>query len=278
MSFNIFEKQLSSAESEKIVKSYHCTSLISKILRLKAEGYLNITNKRVIFFALGSSFAGPSIFDSELPIEDVSGISTYKGYYFSLKHLIGVIISSFFFSFLVESIFGYLIYRIFEENQYSKGPQIIFWILAFLSFFISLLIKKDNIWKANLSATCTLFFLSVGGIGIAEELLANFFQGVSIDKFKWGLIFGSISFVYHCLCLFWYSCRETISLFIGSKGGTSTPIAISGIAGIGLRDTTALKALTAEPAKDAEEMIREIGAIILDIQTLGEMGIQKWSN
>jgi hypothetical protein len=36
------------------------------------------------------------------------------------------------------------------------------------------------------------------------------------------------------------------------------------------------KSLNAEPAEDAEEMLKELGALILDIQMLGDYGIDKW--
>jgi hypothetical protein len=37
------------------------------------------------------------------------------------------------------------------------------------------------------------------------------------------------------------------------------------------------RSLNAEPAKDAEQMLKELGAVILDIQTMGDYGIEKWT-
>jgi hypothetical protein len=67
-------------------------------------------------------------------------------------------------------------------------------------------------------------------------------------------------------------------LAICSKGGSSTPISISGASGIGIFNASAGKALNAEPADEAEPMLKELGAIIMDIQTLGDIGIAKWKN
>lgn len=92
----------------------------------------------------------------------------------------------------------------------------------------------------------------------------------------WSFIFTVIAGIYTLVCFFWYARRETVSLAIGSKGGSNTPIAISGISGFGLYNTAALRALSAEPAPDAEAMIKELGAMISDIQTLGELGVRKW--
>jgi hypothetical protein len=36
------------------------------------------------------------------------------------------------------------------------------------------------------------------------------------------------------------------------------------------------RALNAEPAKDTEQMLSELGALILDIQKMGDFGVEKW--
>lgn len=83
----ILGSRITRAEGEGVVRTYHCISLNSLLLNLKAEGYLVVTNMRVIFYAHGMSFTGTSVMHSEVPIQDVSGISTYKGSYFSITHL-----------------------------------------------------------------------------------------------------------------------------------------------------------------------------------------------
>ena len=88
------------------------------------------------------------------------------------------------------------------------------------------------------------------------------------------LAFGM--FIYTLFCMLWYARRPTFSLAISSKGGSDTPISISGASGMGLFNVSAGKALTAEPAEDAELMLEQLGAVILDIQMLGDMGINKW--
>jgi hypothetical protein len=87
MEFKLLEGPLTPAEGEAVVRTYHTTSLSSGLLGLKAEGFLTVTNLRVVFYGFGSAFAGPSILHSEVPIADVSGITSYKGAYFSVIHL-----------------------------------------------------------------------------------------------------------------------------------------------------------------------------------------------
>lgn len=48
-------------QGETGVKQYHCTHLKSRLFGLKAEGVLQVTNKRTIFRASGKSITGNSI-------------------------------------------------------------------------------------------------------------------------------------------------------------------------------------------------------------------------
>lgn len=82
--------------------------------------------------------------------------------------------------------------------------------------------------------------------------------------------------LYALLSIIWYSRRPTFSLEINSKGGSNTPINISGASGIGILDFVAGRALNAEPAAEAEKMLVELGAVILDLQQIGDLGLEKW--
>ena len=119
-------------------------------------------------------------------------------------------------------------------------------------------------------------FVIAGGGGLAGRLVSFFFSNNENATILAGLsfFFGALVTIYGLFCIVWYSRRPTFSLAISSKGGSDTPISISGASGLGY--VSAGKALTAEPAPDAELMLQELGAVILDIQTLGDMGINKW--
>lgn len=84
----MWQHPISPAEGEQPVRSYDCTYYHSRLLGLEAKGQLWVTNKRLVFHADGKSNAGASVIQSEVPIADVSGISIYKGTYFSLLHLL----------------------------------------------------------------------------------------------------------------------------------------------------------------------------------------------
>ncbi|MCS6880464.1 MAG: hypothetical protein RMK84_05110 [Oscillochloridaceae bacterium] len=281
MTFELLGVYLTPAEQEATVRTYHCTTLSSRLLQLKAEGYLTITNKRAVFYAFGNSYTGKSVLQSEVPIADISGINCYKGTYFSLKHLFAAIFLSFVLGILITFIVSPIVLFMWSRSQdfgnlsgvgQSLGAlPIVFWILALIALGGSFFIPRKKIWRSVLASTGTMI---VGLNFIGGSIGRAISGGENGDQL--GFILVLIAAIYSFVCFFLYARRETMSLAIGSKGGSNTPIAISGISGFGLYNTAALRALSAEPAPDAEAMIKELGAMITDIQTLGDIGIRKW--
>ena len=111
--------------------------------------------------------------------------------------------------------------------------------------------------------------LNFGGSSNNDSLASG---GIAAVAF----LFGFMAIIYTLYCIVWYARRPTFAIAISSKGGSDTPISISGASGWGIFDVSAGRALTAEPVADAEPMLKELGAVILDIQMLGDMGIDKW--
>lgn len=103
------------SENEVEIKTYHCTTL----KKPNGEGYLTVTNKRVVFHGYGSSSTGKSKLVSEVPIETISGVRTYFGTGINIFALISAII------------FGILsTYMAFSENfgvfsKYSSKVSLI---------------------------------------------------------------------------------------------------------------------------------------------------------
>jgi hypothetical protein len=283
--FRLLEENLTPAEGESEVKSYHCTSFKSALIRMKAEGYLVVTNKRVVFHAAGNSFAGKSILQSEVPIEEVSGINIYKGSYISFKHLLGALLFSAFFGGLVNGIFYTILYYVGRSMNQSldaykslqANVQGAMWILAIGFLLASFFFARKNILRSAFVATSSSFFGEVGGLTLFSSLATSYLATGSISSSKaWILALSAVVGIYTAVCIFWYSRRPTMSLTVGSKAGSYTPIAISGISGFGIVNTSASKALSAEPAEDAETLLKELGALVMDIQILGDIGVNRW--
>lgn len=291
MDFKLFN-WLKPAEGEDTVRSYHCTSLKSRLLNLKAEGFLTVTNKRVVFHAFGSSYTGDSVLQSEVPIEDVSGITCYSGGFFSFSHLLTAFFGSWIISAIVNAVviggFVNAVFRSIRENltyetlnnldSYIIAIRIFLWIIALGCLFFSFRVPRDKIYRSILATLSTIFLVELGGFSYASEYLGNFAGSLlgtgSSDNVgaQFTILLAVIVGIYALVCIFWYSLRRTMSLFVGSKGGSNTPIAISGVRSF----SAAGRALGAEPAEDAETMIKQLGAVITDIQVLGDLGINKW--
>src|SRR3990172_2313040 len=138
---DLLKDKITPAEGEVSVRTYYCTYYLSRLLGLEAWGYLGITNKRVIFQALGTSNAGSSVIQSELPIADVSGISSYKGTFFSFGHLATAFAAAWIAAitvFMLTALFGTivitLIVRYSQSIELSSNSyvvlQVIGWILG----------------------------------------------------------------------------------------------------------------------------------------------------
>lgn len=284
--FNLLGTHLSPAEGEAVVRAYHCTSFNSRLLSLKAEGFLTVTNMRVVFYAYGSSYGGKSVLHSEVPINDVSGINTYKGTYFSITHFLIAAAASFIVANIISAILIFLVGLLIalssdslelRATQTTQATQVVLGILGVVSAVVSNSYPDDKIWRPILAATGAFLLAGPGGAGMVFGMLSSLLGMRGNEILSALLLIGAVIVgIYAIITIFRYARRETMSLTIGSRGGSYTPIAISGISVLGLFNTAALKALTAEPASDAEGMIKELGAVITDVQTLGDIGIQKW--
>lgn len=201
----ILGQSVTPCEGEVSIKSYQCTEFNSRVFGLKAKGHLEVTNKRLLFQALGKGMSGSSVIHSEVAIGDVSEIKIYKGSSFNILFLI---------------------------------------VGIFVSIFLAGLVK-----------TIFTFAFDAGGVG-------NFLAFAAFA----GLVYW----------IYTNSRKEAFSLIINTKGGSGNVVAIAGLSPFGSGSSVASKALEALPAKDSELVFKEIGAVVLDIQNMGENAIEKW--
>lgn len=286
MKRDLLQNNLTPAEGEQTVRSYFCTYYRSRFIGLKSDGYLAITNKRVIFQALGTSKAGDSTLQSEVPIADVSGISSYTGASFSFGAFLG--------NLFLSALFGGIVFGILagisaigfanQMNQYfqnhdSSTSKFIFdiilgWIIAGGALIAMFAVNRRNKWRLVLASCSSAAFGYLGTRSMINSAM-DYFSNSSSSSASWlflvpAIILGIFVFI-RAILNGW---KPTFSLAIGSKGGGYTPISIAGAGGF--LNISAAKALSARPAEDADAMLKEIGAVIMDIQTLGDLGIAKW--
>jgi len=89
---------------------------------------------------------------------------------------------------------------------------------------------------------------------------------------------GMMLIIYFFIYRMFFGTNRTFSLQIASKTSQGKGITIRGANGISLfrKDDTPGSTIIAKPAEDAELIARDLGALIMDIQQLGDLGIQKW--
>lgn len=86
-------------ENEIPVKQYNIAVLRNLLKFERSEGRLQVTNKRVIFRAVGRSIGGRTTLQQEFAIDELSGIEAKRNYRFGFINLLfGVIIVSLLFS------------------------------------------------------------------------------------------------------------------------------------------------------------------------------------
>ena len=267
---DLLKTNVTPADGEQSVRTYCCTYYKSKLMGIQTNGYLGVTNKRVIYQATGSSTAGRSVIQSEVPIADVSGLMSFKGIYFSLLHLLGMLILTIIIIGLLTTLIG-LMAVILES--YSAF-QILTWTIVASGLVGSFLVQVKSIWRPILAGIAVAGLIALGGGSLLNNLSFMGLLGGGRGAGGWQFVLAVLAAVYAIICAFWYARRPTFALVINSKGGDSTPISISSVSG--LLSISASKSLNAEPAQDSEKMLEELGAMILDIQMLGDYGIEKW--
>lgn len=275
--------QLSEAD-EKIVRTYECTRL-RRFLAPVTIGFLTITNKRIIFHSSGKSLTGKSLLINEMPLEDTAGVRAY----------LEVTINWLYFAILCAVVFAIMGYLS------SEIPFFTSWIFAILLMlpFSTIWILTSNILNDQMKGQIfnsideklqhkihTAELLPI----LAPSMRIPFIIGSAI--LGWKIAFSEffqqmsplnylvLLAIYFSIYLYFIGQQLTFSLAIASKTMKGSGIFIPGTSFLTIltRDTTAPDTLGASPAKDAENVTRELGALLIDIRQLGDLGIQKWQS
>ena len=263
-------------ESEFPVKQYTLATLRNRgifgITFSKAIGRLQVTNKRVIFRAPGKSIAGRTTLQHEFAIDEIAGIESRREYVFNFWDIImGWIIL----------VLGGVISTAFINSLCARAEGILGMVLLTLVIGAAgcipfLRLKK----KWGLKLLClgaSVFPLAIHGIRL---LVMSSYYGAGYGF--WGgfmsllalivLVFVVISYIYYVI-------KPSLHMVIKTKSASSA-IDIRrerfGLFGIPLNFNTGTGYAEIVPEDDAEKSIREIGALINDIQKLGDFGIEKW--
>lgn len=261
---NIVPDCIKADEGEIPIKQYTIAKLRTLHKFHWAEGRLQVTNKRVIFRAPGKSIMGRTVLQHEFAIDEIAGIEARKepafGFFeFLFSYLVGglgLVLSSYAVTFVADKV------------TFLGG------VLAILGLFAGHIpqftMRKKFFLKSLLSGLA-----SGAGIAFMTMTKNNGFATflVSISMLMWWVFCIANSF------------RTNLVFTIKTKGATGA-VEIrrkkrNGLLGLLFPNTASENEeytgfSNVFPMKDTEKAIREVGAMISDIQKFGDYGIEKW--
>lgn len=261
-------------DGEIPVKQYNIAKLRSRITLSKAEGRLQITNKRILFRATGRSIIGKTVLHEEFKINEIAGVEIRNNPRFSFFNLLGGIILS--------ALFGGIgvlcAQKIVEDSSSKFGPimAILYSLLASAAWiFLAIIFHKNKTVNRYYIPRHMVLAPGIGALSfyLGESYYIDMDEGLFYVPIAIAGICALINLVLMCIL-------PNLVVLIKTKGavpGVQIKKAglLSVLFGRGDDDNTGFTEVM--PWYDTDEAIHEIGAIIDDIQTIGDAAIAKWA-
>ena len=265
---NIVPDNIKKDESEIPVRQYNVAVLRTLLKFERAEGRMQVTNKRVIFRATGRSIAGRTTLQHEFAIDEIAGIEARNDYKFSGLHLAGGSLLAAACTIILSLLLGYLIA---EVSTLGIILSLVVGIAGLIMFFA---IKKK--WLGKL-LTCAQGAMSFYTVAQVAKLYARLKDSGFVNFLGSVLVFlAIISAVSFLVAIFLFCFRPNLILSIKNKSGIGDALNIRRDTLLSKKNETGTGFTEVIPTDETERAIREIGAMISDIQKLGDFGVEKW--
>lgn len=253
-------------ESEIPIKQYRFARLRSRFRGQYAEGRLQVTNKRLLFRAAGISALGKTIIQQEFAVSEIAGVEIKKSNRVSIMNALLCLILTLFISSWAEGIF----------DTWSKSAA---GLTSFLAYILpigcfSLLIFCKKLHWLKLFA----FAIGIGALlGASTQTLnpIDIVFGFELFSVTNILIFVlSIGWVYTLLRV----CFVPDLIFSVKTKSSSDVIELRRrVWGAFLKNPQENSGFSeVMPWDDTEKVAEELGALINDLQTLGDMAVDTW--
>ncbi|MBE6741132.1 MAG: hypothetical protein E7570_02410 [Ruminococcaceae bacterium] len=272
-------------DGEIPIKQYKIARLRTRITLSKAEGKLQVTNKRVIFRATGRSIMGKVTLHEEFKIDEIAGAEFRNRPEFNFfNFLIAIILTGLF------ATPGFLIANLCDGDRAPVFNGIItffivvFGILAIGAWiFLAIYLRKKKTY--NRFYTLRLIVLSFIGGSVAQRAVGHVgYYSSDINKVTAVIcaIILSVMVLIALLNIFLIAFVPNLVIKIKTKGALSgievmkeQPIALLGFL-FGKNREESSGFLEVLPWVDTDIAIKEVGTMIDDIRTLGDAAIEKW--
>lgn len=258
----IVPENITPDEGEIPIRQYDLCTMRSRIKFMHAEGRLQVTNKRIIYRAKGTSLMGPTVVQHEFAIAELQGFRISRNFRFSILDLLLI--------FLLSGLCGGIGWRMSFGGVFDPSVfrAIVMYILGLAALAFTFFLNKRYAAKACLAAfSYTSICMTILGADVSRNVacillipaLLALIQNVASDilfSFKPNLDFhacNKLGGAMHIRC-------ERAGF------GHMTPMIQSGYTGYN----------EVLPTEQTDQAIREIGAMVSDIQKLGDLAIEKW--
>lgn len=241
------------SEGEYPIKQFEVGRVRSRSTFSWGYSRIQVTNKRLIQRTVGRSAIGKDIGYNEYAIDDIIGLNYTRGKQFSGNDfmIIGFIALLCAGLGLALGLIGIVI-------------PIIITVLSvgFLVFMLGIQKQSNNFLLAITSA-----FTLGTWIGSGIKAMDNRSEEAVIACSVFALIFLIITFIF----VVRFALLPSISLIVRTKSFQSAAAAVAT-----RRLIPVTRPETILPGKDSEKAVKEIGAIITDVQTIGDAAVEKW--
>lgn len=250
------------------IRQYHIASLRSILKGMYAEGRLQVTNKRVLFRAAGISFLGTTELQYEFAIDEIAGIEIRRDHRIGVFNLILACVLASLALTLGEDIMG------FFNNVSGALANILSILLGIGSIALFFLTEKKFALK--------LGTLSVVAGAIHEVGFSTKYFIIPVSNNAFFTIMEGAVLILMLLSLILIAFVPNLVVAIKTKGASS-PIEIRRKESNGIlafmfnmpkKDYTGVSDVM--PGRDTAKAMQELGAMINDLNTLGDGAIDKW--
>lgn len=180
----------------------------------------------------------------------------------------------FFITSLVVGTLAAIFFEIFDGEAGRKFLSLLSTISVIAAGFI-LFFPGINRWL-KLLAVAVSMSLSAEGIDLIGNPLASVYYGSSGGELT--VILTIVKFILLIIAIISVSKLPDMEIYVATKGGGEAVMVKADKKGIPLLrpDEENCGYSYVLPARDTEIALREVGAIIDDIQVLGDYGVEKW--
>ncbi len=272
------------SEDEFVIRSYQCVVQKSAFSK-PSDGYLQVTNKRVIYANSTNSAGSKSLSVSEVPLEDVGSITSFVGRtlnaigllpYAILLTLLATVSGNILPEFITHWFFvlllmvPYTIVWLMEKNILSQD--------LFDRILNNLEINKDGqrtVRKPgeNLRKVLRTIFL-IGLVLFVASVINNYEFARSLGFLRFAIPLVIFGYVYISI----FGFNDEFGLFVSARSASGSGLTIK---------SNSFQALFGKasifnpgkfiPTADSYVVARELGALVMDLQQAGDLAVEKWS-